>query len=101
MLISSQQFRDESIIEDKRNAGDYTVLISPVFVVDGVEMQVVMDGHHSYDAAIADGVDPVFVTATAQTNDSVLLLESGVDAFLESQYNDCDWYDIKIGKTVF
>lgn len=101
-IISSQEFRDEEIVNIKRIAKDYDVLLSPVFEVDSEVFQVVLDGHHSYEAAKLDGVQPHFTVASATLNDNVALLASGdVETFLETQYIDGPFRDVETGEEVW
>lgn len=82
-LISGQDYRDEAIIEAKIAAEDFDVFVSPAFEVDGDLYQVVMDGHHSYDAAVRIGVEPNIIVQTATDNDKIGLLDAGnLDDFL-------------------
>lgn len=53
-LISSQRYIDEQIVSAKQTARDYTVQYAAV-VVEGIEYMVVVDGHHSLEAAKRDG----------------------------------------------
>jgi hypothetical protein len=100
-IISSQRYLDEEIVQAKRDAGDYVVTVSPWFEVCGEMVRVLIDGHHRHAAAIADGVEPIFVTEGRENDTVCLLLDGDVDAFLEQQYNDSDWYDISTGRTFF
>lgn len=99
-IISSQRYLDEEIVQAKRDDSDYIVTLSPEFEIDGDVVQVVIDGHHSYHAALADGVAPVFVVSTVQDDDRIALLPD-VEAYLEVNYVDSDWYDISTGLTYF
>lgn len=99
--ISSQRYLDEEIIQAKRDAGDYTVMVSPWFEVCGEIVRVLIDGHHRYAAAVADCVDPIFVTVGPENDQVRMLLDGDVDGFLEQQYNDSDWYDISTGRSYF
>lgn len=61
-IVSNQRHRDPAIVAAKRQAQDYTVQVSPLFVdEDGTRYRIVIDGHHSLEAAKADGVPPNFV----------------------------------------
>lgn len=60
-LITTQSFRDPAIVADKQTAGDYVVLVTPEFMLNGEPARAVLDGHHSLQAAINDGVDPVLI----------------------------------------
>jgi hypothetical protein len=101
ILISSQRYIDYDIVDNKIQANDFTVQLSPVFVIGGVEYQVVMDGHHSYHAAIETGVLPVFYVQSASENDRISLLNDDIDLFLQSCYIDSDWYNVETGRCVF
>lgn len=99
--ISSQRYINEEIVSDKAEAADFEVLVSPVFEIDGEMMAVILDGHHSYHAAIEAGVTPEFVEATTQDHDAVALLESDVDTFLEAVHMGDDYYYVETGVTVW
>jgi hypothetical protein len=101
ILISSQRYLDPKIIAEKQKNKDYVVTISPAFEANGETMQVVIDGHHSLAAAKKDGAKPTFVVAKKQNDDRIGLLEKSVDDYLESNYMDSDWYNVKNGDTVF
>jgi hypothetical protein len=101
MLISSQRYLDDQLVQKKREGHDYTVTISPEFVIDGDKMQVIIDGHHSYAAAKADGVEPDFIVASIQDDDRLELMGQSIDDYLETNYIDSDWYDIETGYNVF
>lgn len=97
-LISSQRTRDEAIVEEKRANRDYGVSVSPVFELFGEECRLVLDGHHSYEAAILDGVKPLIVELDASDDDRVALLQEGnLEDFLETTRIDSDLYDIETG----
>jgi len=101
IIISSQRYLDDDTVTAKIDARDFTVTLSPEFVVDGETYQTVIDGHHSYAAANEAGVSPDFVIATEQDDDRICLLDSSVDAYLEASYVDSDWYEIATGRGVF
>lgn len=93
-IITSQQFLDTDVVEAKRAAADYVVVLSPVFDIDGEEYQVVLDGHHSLAASIEDGVDAEFEIATASEHDAVALIEAGqIDDFLNATHMGDDFID--------
>ena len=99
-LISSQRYRDAEIIEAKRSEKDYAVSVTPEFELDGEMVQAIVDGHHSYEAAKLDGVEPEYKVLTVQDDDRIALLDN-VDTYLESAYVDSDWYYIATGRSVF
>ncbi|HMA77799.1 MAG TPA: hypothetical protein VKP88_01510, partial [Candidatus Paceibacterota bacterium] len=69
-IITSQDHIDDDIVAAKQTEGDYMVLLSPEFEVDGETYQVVIDGHHSLEAAKRDGVEPDYEIATSQDHDA-------------------------------
>jgi hypothetical protein len=98
-LVSTQRHINEEIVAAKRASADYTVSLSPAFELFGEQVQLVMDGHHSYAAAVADGVEPEFVTLGIADSDTIALLISGnVEDFLAATYIDSDIYDIITGQ---
>ena len=63
-LLSNQDFIDPAKVTEKLMAEDYEVQVTPAFVdPDGRLYRVVIDGHHSLQAAIMAGVMPQFVEA--------------------------------------
>jgi hypothetical protein len=102
IIISSQRYLDETIVEEKRNNEDYNVTVSPAFEVDGINYQIVMDGHHSLAAAKLDGIEPEYTIATLQTSDAIALLEDNkIEDFLEVQYIDSSYYEVENGEEVW
>lgn len=103
MLISSQRYIDHEIVDAKIAAGDYVVSVTPEFEIDGVGLvRAIIDGHHSYAAAIESGAAPVFVEMNATQNDRIALIDAGdVVAYLEAAYHDSPWYDMGTGCDLF
>lgn len=99
--ISSQRYIDDEIVSAKIEANDFEVLVSPSFEIDGEMVAVILDGHHSYHAAVESGVSPEFVEATAQNHDAVALIESDADTFLEAVHMGDDYYYVDTGITVW
>lgn len=101
-LITSQDYLDAGTVNTKVSNNDFTVLVSPVFEIDGDEYQVLLDGHHSYAAAKQAGVEPVFEVATTQDADYVAYLTEGdVESFLEAAWMGDDWKSVETGSSVF
>ncbi len=99
--ISSQHHLDDEIVAAKRAAGDYTVLVSPGFEIEGQRVCVVLDGHHSLAAAKADGAAIDWQVATAQDHDAVSLIDNDPALFLEAVWVDGDYYDAINGGDVW
>lgn len=78
LLITNQGYVDPTIVEAKRADGDYVVQVSPVIVDEqtGGRYRIVIDGHHSLEAARLDGVPPQLV---------------------EGGYGQSDYFDIATG----
>ena len=86
MIISSQRYIDQAIVDEKIASEDYAV--SFVWLtIDGTSVKHIVDGHHSYAAAIVAGVSPEWVVNNAiqQEADSMDL-----DTYLEAHYIDSD-----------
>jgi len=96
-IISSQRYLEDEIIKEKIESEDFEVLVSPKFDIDGETYQVIIDGHHSYHAAIKTGNTPIYTVASCQDSDNVAILEYDNDPerFLETAYIDSDYYDIE------
>lgn len=102
VTISSQRKRIEHIVNEKRIAKDYEVLVSPEFEYDGETYRVVLDGHHSYEAAIADGVEPEFITGDARDHDAIGLIAKGeIEWFLETTQMEDEYYDVATGRDIW
>lgn len=102
MLITSQSHRDDETVEAKRVAKDYEVTISPEFEIDGEIYQVIIDGHHSFEAARLDGVEPEFRIATSQDHDAISMIERGeIDQFLKAVHHGEDYRDAYTGAFVW
>lgn len=99
-IISSQRYIDDEIVEAKRAARDYQVTLTPAFEVEPWgTVQVIVDGHHSLEAARLDGVEPVYTEATDQTADTIAMIETGrIDDFLATSRMDSDYYDVETGQ---
>jgi len=106
MIISSQRHLDLDIVAAKLIAQDFTVTLSPAFEYDSMELQVVLDGHHSYAAAVEAGVTPIYITANSLMDDSLSGVTNPVlgcdpEEYLERHYIDSDWYAIETGELVW
>lgn len=95
--ISSQRYIDHSIVEAKRADADYAAQFVRI-MIDGVEYDVVVDGHHSIAAAKADGVDVDWEWAA---DEIVQEAERDGEAFLAAHHCGDDWYDIETGLTIW
>ena len=93
--ISSQRYIDEDVVEIKRADRDYVVTLGKVIEVDGVEYQIVIDGHHSLAAAITDGVEPIYRTATSTECDREGIED--VHEYLLAHWVDSNYYDVQTG----
>jgi hypothetical protein len=102
ITISSQRYRDDQTVQAKAKNKDYMVCVSPIFEIDGMTVRVVLDGHHSLQAAILDGVVPEYYEQDSRDNDVIALLGRGeIDTFLQLTRMDSDWYDIKTGRDIW
>lgn len=93
-LITSQHHLNEEIIAEKATNEDFDVVVSPEFTVDGEAYQVILDGHHSFAAALEAGQEPDITVASPREHDAVALLESGdIETFLTAVYMDGEYID--------
>ncbi len=91
-IITSQHYLNDDIIAQKSADRDYDVFVSPVFTIDGETYRVILDGHHSLAAALADAVAPVITEYTATQHDAIGLLDDP-ELFLRAVYMDGDYID--------
>lgn len=102
ITASAQRFLDEAVVAEKQDAKDYDVLVSPVFSYDGKQIRVVLDGHHSLEAAKRDGVAASMIEADATDSDRITVLERGdIEDFLEMSWVDADYYDTATGRDIW
>lgn len=61
-LITNQKFLSDDIVAVKQALRDFTVQVSPLFIdAEGRRCRIVIDGHHSLEAAKRAGEPPVYV----------------------------------------
>ena len=102
MLISSQRFLEPSTVADKRAGNDYIVSVTPELELDGRIVRVVVDGHHSYEAARLDGVAPVLREVSSSECDALSMLGThDLEDVLEALQGSDDWYDLDTGEVVW
>jgi len=71
-LITNQTYIDDAIVAAKLVERDFTVQISPEFITSaGKRVRVIIDGHHSLQAALRSGNMPVFVEGDYTDSDYV------------------------------
>lgn len=69
-LITNQTYLSHTTIAEKIAAQDFTVQLSPEFTTAaGKRYRVIIDGHHSLQAAVESGNVPVFVEANYSDSD--------------------------------
>ena len=101
-LISSQRYLDQEIVDTKIANSDFIVQVSPEFAIGDEVYQVIMDGHHSYHAAVKSGNTPEFIVQNAMDNDCVQLIEDNkIEDFLEQCWVDSEYYDVITGENCF
>ena len=92
-IITSQDYLCEDTVEEKREAKNYTIILSPAFEYDGQVFQVLLDGHHRYEAALLDSVEPdITIAEMAGGWDILCHLENGSpEAFLAACNPAAEW----------
>jgi phage-related protein (TIGR01555 family) len=69
-LVTNQRHLSHEIVAQKIAAQDFTVQLSPEFqTATGKRFRVIIDGHHSLQAAVESGNVPVFVEANYADSD--------------------------------
>lgn len=95
--ISSQRYLDPAIVSAKSAIQDYTAYYVTVRV-DGVEYDVVLDGHHSLAAAKQDGADVEWEHLKDMQREADRM---GAEDFLAAHHLGDDYYDIETGLGVW
>ena len=95
--ISSQTYRDPAIVAAKRAAKDYAAQYVEI-EVDGEWYRVVMDGHHSLEAAKMDGAEVVWELHREFQREAD---RTGPFSFLTEHCWGDDYCDIETGYPVF
>ena len=96
-IISSQDYLDPDIVKTKRREKDFDVFLSPEFDYEGRTFQIVLDGHHSLEAARQSRRKPRFFTTKPNEIEGFTLTgngDDGVAEFLQMHYNGSDWRNI-------
>ena len=98
MIVSSQHHIDWSIVEEKMEslAGAEYVEIPCWYIgeVNGTEMAIQSDKHHTMAAARELGIEIRYIMMDEPEG------LSGTEA-LESHYNDGDWYDVETSNPAY
>ena len=101
-IITSQDYIDQDIVDRKIATSDFDILVSQKFVVDGETYQVLLDGHHSFEAARQAGQQVAIRVATPADHDAVSLLARGeIDDFLQIVHMGSDYRFAATGKFVW
>jgi len=94
-LITSQKYLSREIMNTKKADEDYEVQVSPAFEIDGRKVRLVMDGHHSFAAALEDGRTPWFVVWTPEDDKRIEMLDKyGYEEFLKANKREGDYRNI-------
>ena len=93
--ISSQRFLDQDTVDKKIENNDFVVMVATI----SDDYQIVIDGHHSLEAAKQVGVDPIFVESDYNYASEVECI--GFDNFLAAHFVDSAWYNIETGYDEF
>ncbi len=97
MYISSQRFRDEKIVQEKIAARDFSAFFAEI-ELDGEILRVVVDGHHSAEAAVRCGVEADWQPIGGEIQREA---EKDGETFLAIFWNGDDWYNLYTGELVF
>ncbi|MFP3947138.1 MAG: hypothetical protein ACLFWG_00275 [Longimicrobiales bacterium] len=95
-IISSQHYRDEAKVEAKAADLRSPVTLPVIHYAD--DLYVLVDGHHTHEAATREGVEIRYEVLTPSDDDRAAL--SGQD-LLDALWLDGDWYYLDTGKLVW
>jgi hypothetical protein len=95
--ISSQRYTDPKIVAEKLAARDFEVAVVEV-EIDSEMYRVIVDGHHSFAAAKAAGVEPEYVPAHPEVRGDVA---ADPEAYLAEHRIDSDYYDVQTGQEIW
>lgn len=93
--ITSQLFRDDARVEAKRADRDYAVQYVEL-ECEGETLHLVIDGHHSHEAAKLDGVEPEWVEVTADYASEIEHL--GGLGFCDAHDAGEGWWELETGQ---
>jgi fructose/tagatose bisphosphate aldolase len=98
MIISSQRYLDNAIVtakmEELAGKTEITLETWEVGEIDGEEMEILFDGHHTFCAAKELGITVKFEKISHPEK------LTGI-ALLEASWMDANWYDIETEIDVF
>ncbi len=94
MIISSQRYVDFDIVDQKISELDGMTEITLITWAVDDAMEILSDGHHTFEAANELGITVNFEKTTHPEG------LSGND-LLEAAWMDSDWYDVETGTLAF
>src|ERR1700744_2461926 len=97
-IITSQDFLDAGTVAGKISAGDFGILVSPEYELDGVTFRILLDGHHSLAAAIEAGEEPDVTEASTRDHDAIGL---PVEQVLDATWAGADYRYVTTGALVW
>ena len=100
-VISSLAMLEEASVREKQESKDYSCDVSPAFEWQGETFRVLLNGHHSFEAAKRDGVAPHLNIVTDSEFEKIGLLEAGeIETFLEAVSYGSDYRDASTGRVI-
>lgn len=97
--ITSQLERLESVVAAKQAAEDYEVRFVELTMDDGETIRLVIDGHHSHEAAKRDGADIDWIDVTDEYATEIRHL--GGNGFCDAHSCGEGWWEIETGKAAW
>lgn len=102
-IISSQRFRDDEIIEmkiEELKNSDTTEIIIPVINaytkdLDGNDLYIMVDHHHTFDAANLLGIAVKFEEVEDEISYYKDIEDKNGEAICAAHYMDSNWYYIQ------
>jgi len=103
MIISSQRYIDQSIVDDKiESLTGQTKIALPIMYAgdyDGDSVYVLLNGHHTAAAARELGIEIEYVPQ--ERREWNWDPEWSIEDALENNWIDSDWYNFETGELAF
>lgn len=97
--ITSQLERIEDIVTEKQANEDYEVSFVEVTMSDGETIRLVIDGHHSHEAAKRDGAEVEWLDVTDKFASEIKHL--GGNGFCDAHNCGEGWWEIETGRAAW
>lgn len=84
-LITHQKFLDDDVVLAKMDGTDFTIHVTPEFMIDGKIYRCILDGHHRLAAALLNKTMPTFIETIPQPEVMNAVTRTAMDAFTKKE----------------